>query len=109
MTNQSTFLPFQGKYTWDPEDEKFFYKSFKADCSKWLRTNLYNARNRYKAPFAWITPELWEQMRQEWASEDFQQKSAQNKKNRESSGDNSTIVWHGGSVSAAVHEMRLVR
>ena len=102
------FTDLQGMYSWDPKDEAWFEKAFDDECSIWLRHNLYNARKLYNAPFKWMTPEIWQSLLQQWETEEFKKKSAQNKANREGSGDTSTIIYRGGSVRMAVHEKRLV-
>ncbi|XP_039129037.1 uncharacterized protein LOC120265221 [Dioscorea cayenensis subsp. rotundata] len=69
-----------------------------------VRQRIFTAFN---APFPWMAPVVWEGLQRYWESEEFKRISEKNKQNRAEIGSSSTVIYRGGSVSTAVHRLRL--
>ncbi|KAH7650676.1 putative transposase Ptta/En/Spm plant protein [Dioscorea alata] len=78
---------FKAIYTWEPQHESSVLRHFNHEASEWLKKNLYLAHKLYKAPFPWMAPVVWEGLAE--------------------IGSSSTVIYRGGSVSTAVHRLRL--
>lgn len=104
---QRIFTAFKGIYTWEPQHESSVLRHFSHEASEWLKKNLYLAHKLYKAPFPWMGPAVWEGLQRYWELEEFKRISEKNKQNRPEIGSSSTVIYRGGSVSTAVHRLRL--
>ncbi|XP_039136765.1 uncharacterized protein LOC120274079 isoform X1 [Dioscorea cayenensis subsp. rotundata] len=102
------FTTFRGIYTWESQHESMILCHFNHEASEWLKKHLYLARTLYKAPLEWMTPSVWESLQKYWGSEEFKKISEQNKKNRAVNGSSSIVIYRGGSVSTAIHRLRLI-
>ncbi|XP_039127417.1 uncharacterized protein LOC120263534 isoform X2 [Dioscorea cayenensis subsp. rotundata] len=104
---QRIFTAFRGIYTWEAQHESSILRHLNHEASEWLKKNLYLAHNLYKAPFPWMAPAVWEGLQRYWESDEFKRKSEKNKLNRTESVSSSIVIYRGGSVSTAVHRLRL--
>ncbi|XP_052183913.1 uncharacterized protein LOC127795960 [Diospyros lotus] len=99
------FSEFKKKWSWEPEKEYQIRKNFEKTASDRMIDLLFNVRKDLTKRPSWMSPQVFEALKEYWNTSQFKTKSEKAKKNRVSKAGG--IMHTCGSISMSEHKRRL--